>query len=118
MSDWLKKKYIGVFWSFLVGFCLGLMTLGASVFAFIKFNEAGKTMDKAGEVMMNKTGIVIDNVDMDAFAKAKKIITRKQLPVVLPARLRNAFLYDAYLGEEKPASHSTTTPTTAVTSTP
>lgn len=108
VGGWIKKKYvIGVFWSFLVGFCLGLVTLGASAFAFIKFNEAGKTMNKASEVMLTKTGIFIDSVNVDDFQKAERIISRRQIGLVLPMPMRNAFLYDAALGEEKPAATTT-----------
>ena len=77
------------------------MLIGANIYALKKFDETSEILNTTSEIMLTKTGIVIDNVDIESFQKAEMIITYKQKAVQLPKPLRNPFLFNAFLGGEQ-----------------
>lgn len=96
---WLKNKGEYFIWEIVVILSLIAMLAGANIYALNKFDEASEVLNTTSEIMLTKTGIVIDSVNIELFQKAELIIAYKQKLLKLPQPLRNIFLFNAFLGD-------------------
>jgi len=97
LNLWLKRKGRVFLWSLLLFIILGVIVVLTNVFAIYKFQQASSTLNKSNEVTMEKTGITIDSVDIDAYQLAEKIVKLKKRTETAPTTARNPFQFDAYV---------------------
>lgn len=62
--------------------------------AVYKHRKALTALNKANEIMMTNTGIVIDSVNIQSFQEAEFILNEKIKAAELPNTIRDVFLYD------------------------
>lgn len=100
IGAWAKKRGEYFIWEIVIIVILVSMLIGANIYALKKFDQASEILNTTSEIMLTRTGIVIDNVDIESFQRAELIITYKQKTVQLPKPLRNPFLFNAFLSGE------------------
>lgn len=100
VSAWMKKRGEYFIWEVVIITVLVAMLIGANIYALKKFDQTSEVLNTTSEIMLTRTGIVIDNVDIESFQRAEAIITYKQKTVQLPKPLRNPFLFNAFLSGE------------------
>ena len=83
-------------WKAIVIFILILMA--SSIFYFIRlsYQKTNALIDQTSETVVSKSGFSIENIDLDAFAKAAALIDYKRNPLTLPFKMRNIFFYDGF----------------------
>lgn len=100
IGAWVKRRGEYFIWEVVIVIILVAMLVSANIYALRKFDQASEVLNTTSEIMLTRTGIVIDNVDIESFQRAEMIITYKQKTVLLPKPLRNPFLFNAFLSGE------------------
>jgi hypothetical protein len=83
------KSQLIIIYSFLL-----IALASSSFYALYRHNKAMTSLNKANEIMMTNTGIVIDSVDIQSFQQAELILIKKQNNTEKLDKIRNIFLYD------------------------
>ena len=83
-------------WFFLIYLFLAAILTFSTFIAIYKHQKAMTSLNKANQIMMTNTGIVIDSVNIKSFQEAELILNEKQKTVKYPDRIRNIFLYDTF----------------------
>lgn len=101
IGAWIKRRGEYFIWEIVIVVILVAMLTGANIYALKKFDQTSEILNTTSEIMLTRTGIVIDNVDITSFQRAEMIITYKQKTAQLPKPLRNPFLFNAFLSGEQ-----------------
>lgn len=81
-------------------FLTGALILTTAI-AVYKHRRAITALNKANEIMMTNTGIIIDSVNIKSFQEAEYILNEKQKTATRPDQIRNMFLYDQMVSIKK-----------------
>jgi len=87
------KKKINIYYLIIYLFLLAAVVFSTFI-AVYKHRKALTALNKANEIMMTNTGIVIDSVNIQSFQEAEFILNEKIKAAELPNKIRDVFLYD------------------------
>lgn len=81
-------------WFLLIYLFLATVLAFSTFIAVYKHQKAMTSLNKANEIMMTNTGIVIDSVNIKSFQEAEYILSEKQKTIEIPDTVRNIFMFD------------------------
>lgn len=98
-----RRNYLIWYWSSFAAvtvLVIGLIIQGASI-----YNKSIDLINEANQKIIEKSGIeIITELNKQDFEQAKQVVLKKKSPLELPPRVRNIFLFNAYvdLSDAKP----------------